>query len=295
MGLEDLRRWQWAAVGLIAGLAFGGVQAYHGPNLDDGFDRTLNSQREFENGVVLPVDDKGGRYFGSIFDITIHPKDESGKTWLTFMQVYPGKDRTEGIGRRVRFFVSDPYKPIAQIPTDPKPDLTVSEYLGDLKEKFPQAQIQFRYAWWEVPRNTLAIGAVAGLVLIGGIWPSVVGLLTGGGIWGPKRREKPAMDMSRYGNSDNAAPSGASAGMTDADRAQMEDMENAMLANLGGFGVGGRESDSVDEDVPTVKPLTGGPLEGGAAAAAARAEAESKEYKGDFYPVARPGGKKDEE
>jgi hypothetical protein len=289
MGLEDLGRWQWAGIGLIAGLAFGGVWSQI--ESDGSGYNTLNSQREFEQGVAYDQPDDGFRP-GKIYDIVVHPKNKLGVVWVTFQKV--GWGVTERIDGKpyasvhsYQFKAPEPFVPRVHQPKTSKPDLTVQEYLADLKASFPDAKIGYRYAWEEQTPVILAGSTVAGVVLLGGVWPSIVGLLTGAGIRGPRRKKKEQhYDLSRYGSgSDDAIKAGGPV-VTDADKAQMAEMEEAMLAKLGNFGKApDRDSDSVDEDAVTVTPLTGGPLEPDQIAAKGK---ESKEYKGDFYPVARP-------
>lgn len=298
MGLEDLRRWHWAGIGVLVGLAFGSIRTFYGPDSDGNVVYRLNSQRDFELGLTRPPNT-----VNKISDIVVHPKDDKGRVWITFSRIRMTNERMDpndpnsprkGLADHVGFDVAEPYKPVAIQPSATKTDLTVRDYLADVQKQFPDAHIKHRYAWEEVPRNTMLLCAAGGLVLIGGVWPSIVGLLTGGGIWGPKPRPKAERDMSMYGAGSTAAVAAGAAGMSAEDSAKLAEMEDAMLANLGGFGAGGRsrDSDSVDEDAP-IKPLTGGPLEGGADPR--QADEADKEYKGDFYPVARPAGKKDDE
>ncbi|HEV7298990.1 MAG TPA: hypothetical protein VGN72_06450 [Tepidisphaeraceae bacterium] len=295
MGVEDLRRWHWAGIGLVVGLAFGSVQAFYGPDLDTGIVRRLNTQREFEQGLIRRPDARG-----KINDVVVYPTDPEGRVWMTFRQIRQTGRRIdpndpqsplEGIADPVRFDVKEPYKPEAVQVTNASGELTIRDYLSALQEQFPDAQISYKYQWHATPANTMLLYAVGGLVLIGGIWPSIVGLLTGGGIWGPRRKEK-EYDLDRF-TSGEEPQAATAAELSEAEKArQQQEMEEALMAKLDGFGAKpAGDTGSVDEDAP-VPTLTGGKLD--APREVAQSAEENREYKGDFYPVARPGGKKDE-
>jgi hypothetical protein len=301
MGLEDLRRWHWAGIGIVAGLAFAAVRHSTGAELAlDDVPGSLNVRRDFERGLIAAP-----ATHNKITDVTIFPPDKEGRIWMTFLrfqntrQLVDPKDPSKGTigkGTMTKFWVTEPYKPEAVQPTDPATtgSLTVRQYLASLQQQFPDAQISYRYAWWYEPVNMYALGASAGLVLIGGIWPSIIGLLTGGGIMGPPRRAKDEDEeyLSRFGKG-GPEPIVTTATATTGDDGKLAELEDAMLANLNGFGSGGeadRDGGSIDEDAP-VRPLTGGPLES-PEEVAAREEQAKREYAGDYYPVARPGGAK---
>lgn len=308
MGLEDLRRWHWAGLGIAAGLAFAAVHNFYGSEvaIEEASSR-LNVRRDFENGLVASA--TVASRIAKITDVTIYPERE-GKIWMTFMRYHPSRtlidpnDPSKGVeakGVFTSFDVTEPYKPEAVMPADPTvlPTLTIRQYLASLQQQFPDAQIRYRYAWWYEPTNMYLLGAGIGLVAVGGVWPSIIGLLTGGGLWGQRRRDKREDEeyLARFGKGGAEPATVAAATMpTDGD-AQLADLEDAMLANLSGFGSGGgnRDTGSVDEDAEEViRPLTGGPAET-PAEVAARDEQKAREFAGDFYPVARPGGAKKDE
>jgi hypothetical protein len=303
MGLEDLRRWQWAGIGLIAGLTFGAVQIWTGPNLDSNVVRRLNSPVEFERGLVQQPNTAG-----KINDIVVHPVNSDGQVWMTFRQLRYTSQRMDpkdpksplkALNDSVRFNITErddkgqfvPYKPVAVRPDHAIPDLTIRKYVAEMQKEHPDAQIKYRYAWEEVPRNTMMVSTIGGLILIGGIWPSIVGLITGAGIWGP-RRKKEDYDLSRFGSGKEPAKQPA-AEPSAADMSRLEEMEKELVANLDGFGAKTPTgAPAPAEETPAVRKLTTAPLDNKAAAVDPD---EPKEYKGDFYPVARTGGKKEDE
>ncbi len=283
------------------GLAFAAVRNFYGiePAVDSAINR-LNVARDFERNLIQPPATPN-----KINNVTIFPKDEDGKIYLTFDRIYDTRrpndpaDRSKGTVANVirwSFEVTEPYKPAAVQASDPAklPTLTIREYLADVQEKYPDAQISYSYAWYYEPAKMYALGAGVGLVLVGGIWPSIVGLMTGAGIWGPRRRASSEDDayLAQFGKGGDEPT--VTTATVPADDGKMDDLEAAMLAKLDGFGSGDgqRESDSIDEEVE-VRKLTGGALETPEETEAREAE-EKRQYQGDFYPVARPGGKKDE-
>jgi hypothetical protein len=166
-------------------------------------------------------------------------------------------------------------------------DRTIVSALEEIKSK--NATVTFRYAWWEEPTWRYALWSGGALAVIGGVWPTVVSLLIGAGL-APKPKEK-EYDLERFGKSE---ASGTAAGTPSVERKEMSDEDRSRLAtqldtlekNIG--------SAAVMTDVPGVgkgqpggaapiRQLNGGPVE----VMAAEKGDEDKEYKGEFYPVAK--------
>jgi len=62
------------------------------------------------------------------------------------------------------------------------PELTIAFYLQELKAKYPKSTFNYRYAREEEPRVILAMYTTAMVILVGGIWPTLLRLLG----YGPK-------------------------------------------------------------------------------------------------------------
>jgi hypothetical protein len=83
----------------------------------------------------------------------------------------------------------------------PRATPSIREYL---ETRIPAIQAQYRvpitlrYAWWTVPWAVFAIWGGGTLVLIGGVWPTVLNLMLGAGL-GPPPRPAEEYDVDRFG------------------------------------------------------------------------------------------------
>ena len=64
-----------------------------------------------------------------------------------------------------------------------------------MPRRHPDSAPQFTYLWWYQPGMMTVGGALAGLILIGGVWPTVVRLLVGAGL--AREPEGPKYDLGR--------------------------------------------------------------------------------------------------
>jgi hypothetical protein len=125
---------------------------------------------------------------------------------------------------------------------------SITDYLDELNRKYGKGTVSYRYAWWEARWAVMTIYPLAGLLVIGGVWPTVLQLLYGAGLGGKSKKEE-EYDLSRFkGRSAPAAPKRV--GMTDADRAQLAAVEAALEKNL-----------QPSETVSPAKAGSGKPLE----------------------------------
>ncbi|HLL89216.1 MAG TPA: hypothetical protein VK324_07925, partial [Tepidisphaeraceae bacterium] len=233
MNLADFKRWHWIVVGLLAGLAFGGIRHWAGSDSQtyDNVNRTLNSQAQFEQGLTNTVTLAGGAERPVITDVVVYPQIpgdgfqpvvfyEATLTRQPFDPAQPDGPR-KGVLYRNLFEAPVPYQPQLNAPAGAGPGFTVRDYLAHVKAS--GANITYRYAWWWEPRWNFLLCAAAGVVLIGGIWPSVVNLLIGAGL-GPKPSPK-LMDLSRYGKGKQTPT--ANAATTAGDKAKFDELEAA--------------------------------------------------------------------
>src|SRR5665213_75594 len=163
------------------------------------------------------------------------------------------------------------------------PNYTVLDYLAFAKARDPR--IGYRYAWWMGRGAILTIGAVGGLVVIGGIWPTVLSLLTGAG-FGRLPREKEVYDLSRFHGNSEGSPKVAATGL-DADAArELEVVTDAKIRELEAELAGRGKGDEMHKSVEAVRPLDAAAIE----ESAKEKHAEDVEFAGEFYPVARGHG-----
>jgi hypothetical protein len=228
-------------------------------------------------------------------NFTIYPPDGQGQVWLTgekLVKVEPVRPDPKDPDRLLpaeahygKFFmrVPQPYAAALHYDGPPDPNLTIEKYLGHLKATRPEAKFEYHYAWWKQKSLGGAAGMAAGLVLIGGVWPTVLGLLAGAGFGRPPRPEK-AYDLDRFSHAPDPAKPAAASASPEQDAAlhhHIEELEDELLANL-------RRSDAIRREEPLederpVRDLKTSPLE---PAPVADKKGEDVEFTGEFYPVA---------
>jgi hypothetical protein len=177
MDLLSLKHWHWVLIGLLVGLALGGAQTFWGPAYRDSTARTL-SQDLFE-AALLGRSEEYSKL--ALSDLLVHPPDNQGHQWVT--------------GRFVedRFVVHPPthylhmegtFKYPAALPYQPKRSLSnisggpsVREFLDTVARQ--RSGFDYRYAWYEQKNAVLASWTAGCVIIIGGIWPLALSLLTG--------------------------------------------------------------------------------------------------------------------
>ena len=184
--------------------------------------------------------------------------------------------------------VKDLTKQLAQ----PDAKLTIGYYLDQLKAKYPTAKLSYSYAWWILPwaNWTLFMGGMT--ILVGGIWPTVLGLLLGAG-WGraPEAKER----RIKLTKSTSKSPVRGQTGLTDKDMARVVAMGNELEKKLTQEGVLGQaavtnvatEAETAKAGAPAVKLATDlPPLQ--PATAVAQTPKDDKEFgatEKDYYPT----------
>ncbi|HEY1628920.1 MAG TPA: hypothetical protein VGF52_03610, partial [Tepidisphaeraceae bacterium] len=168
-------------------------------------------------------------------------------------------------------------------PTDPRQasgeaNFTIEKFLSTLARQHDF--IQFHYAWWLEPGKSLAVGAAAGVVVIGILWPMLLSLLTSGGL-APRRAasEKKSSLFSVRSSSTIATKSPPK--VSAADEQRLHDLTAAYERNLPISDAPSTNSAAPAAAEP-VRKLEGGPLE---IAAQVKKEEDEIEVKGEYYPV----------
>jgi hypothetical protein len=158
---------------------------------------------------------------------------------------------------------------------NPDPPDSVLAYLKALKA---QGKIDYTYEWWKAPRMSMALWMAGCLVIIGGLWPTIVNLLVYGTLSRPYEEK---VDLSKVRGTTAAK---AAHGPTQADLDQLKALEEELEAKLAASGESRPMSPS-DQPAPApIKALTSKELE---VAAAAKAE-EDRAFAAkadDFYPT----------
>jgi hypothetical protein len=332
MDLQDLKRWHWMLIGLLAGGLWAWSQLSFGPQVEgktfDGFEHDLLATKEspsirgWDEGNVC------------IIDICVHPPvtDETpdAKTvpatrrtvtpkiqWVTGVVYHDRAIRDPNNWWLVKghaisstpfvFKAPAPYQPMdpwddfvaTKLPFSSKPFYrlpstvkgyvkpatksypSITDYFDELNRKFGPGTVKYRYNWWESRWAVMTIYPLGGLLLIGGVWPTVLGLMVGAG-FGSKRKQE-EYGLSRYkGTSAPAAPKGPL--VTDKDREQLAAMSAELEKNLQATATSAAPQ-AIAENAPAVAKLEAGTLEVTKKPQEAMPAKSFGADRGDYYPT----------
>ncbi|MGH7178428.1 MAG: hypothetical protein ACREJC_13705 [Tepidisphaeraceae bacterium] len=280
MGIDEIKRWQWILIGILAGLGM----AYVWTGVEVRADRDMSCV-EFERDLMRK-DPKSGKPI--IRDIVIRPAvaDYQGKLVqpVTFKQLRMTAKTGQHITHTGAIIAPMPYRPTLNPPSPVNANLTIADYLASVQKKYPH--VGYRRGWESERPVALSIGALFGALVIGGAWPTLLNLLVGAGM-GPKHRErkKPEYDLSRFGKS-KPEPQKPKPGrvVTEADRAQLEKVTRAYESELAGAGLSHSATPQGGASQAPVRKLEAGPLE--IAPTMKNPDDDDEiEVKGEYYPV----------
>jgi len=285
MGIEDFKRWHWIAIGLVVGAILAYTRLQMSPDESSVFRRGI-SAGELLRDLQRPKTPKG---YPWVRDVTIYPPIEN-KNFVTGLNLEIQPDG-KGIYKPFQLMADIPFK-LAGGAAAPSKTFTIRDYIDQLRKGHPEAAYQF--AWWYLPWAIILLWGGGALLLIGGVWPVVVNVMIGAGL-GRNKEKEPEYDLDRFkGGAETAtAPSGRAA-PTAADHKQLKELEESLQRNIAASAARGDHSTTVAASAtPTapVRKLDGGPVE---LTAEQRREQEAREYKGEFYPVAKPAGHPEE-
>jgi hypothetical protein len=271
MQVQDFKRWHWLVIALGVGLAL----SYVWSSVEWDENLPTIGQREFEAGLTIAYPTQG-----HLENVTVMPLGVDGAFKVVAEQVRNTK--TPGVIdlRPVAFRADVPYK-AGMWRGEGEEHPNVLEFLKKTKEVTPE--VKFRYAWYRETWAIFMLWTGASVLLIGGVWPSVVSLMVGAGL-GLQREEKgPDYDLSRFKS--EADPAGEHRDLTAAEIAHMRELEAELERKLEAqrLGMPIPEDEPVGATAAAPQKLDGGPLE----AAAIDKPAEEHEYRGEFYPVDR--------
>jgi hypothetical protein len=313
MQIEDIKRWHWLLLGLIAGLAISFAWQDHDVVGDVYYARAEIKQPKFEQ-EALAKSRKSGQPI--LQNVRVEPP----------VKDYANQLRQIVVGKRLLlntaddkeylvpfyFYAAVPYQPrIALSEADNKPfpaNGTVLDYLRLAKAKNPS--LGFRYAWEFEPNWFIALCGAGGVVVVGIIWPTILNALMGAGFGRPPKTQSEKDNeayLSRFGKrSQKPAASRVAKGPTQEDQDQLLAMNEKMQSELAAAGMFVTEPVSATVAAATEATGTTG-ASGVRAAQAATLDAPvpvapnpaerqphetEEEFRrrysaGDFYPVAR--------
>ena len=283
MAIDDLKRWHWVVIGAVLGALIALAQVLGGNEPSANLPSV--GRLEFEEDLRAKPRD------GSpvMENITVHPGPRGEPDLVTFdRRTDWGRfgTRNDGTARQIRYlphriYLPRPFKPMMPAPgAKAGNDYTVRDYLRDLARTEPAGQVAYRYAWWKEPKTAFALWTAGGVLIIGGVWPTVLQFLVGAG-FGRRAPKDPDYDLNRF----HAGPDQAKQDAAVVDPHAVEDhvrqLEEELARNLSATAAGGFAPDGAAKQ--PVKPLVSAPVE-----APAPQGDERKEYQGEFYPVVKP-------
>lgn len=265
MGIEDLKRWHWVAIGLVVGTLLTALRLWKPPGEGVVRGRTIGPQTLVAS---LGATDAANRPL--IRGLTIYPPRKAGNT---FYQYATGETLGPAVGgdgtyHHFGFHSAIPFR-AREGAAPPTPTYSLRNFLEG-------AGADYRYAWWSTTPLTIALWGGGSVLLIGGVWPVVLGLLVGAG-FGRRQVDEEEYDLDRFGG--GATAPAPAAGADD----RLSAIEAELLAALT---TSPDHPDAADATRPVPpKALASEPVE---PKDVGRPEREHH-YRGQYYPVDLPG------
>jgi hypothetical protein len=268
MHVQDLKRWHWVLISLFVGLLLSWVWS------SVEWDENLPTigQHDFETGLT------GSRQrIGALINIVVMPPMD-GKYKVVAEHIRPTQTAGKGDAMPVAFIADTPYKAgVWRGESEEYP--TVMAYLQHAMKDNPE--LSAKYAWYREKWAIFALWTGASVLLIGGVWPSVVSLMVGAGLGFHGEEKGPDYDLDRF-KSEAEKKAGGAKVPTAAELQHLRELEEEMERKLAAQ----RAGLPIPEDEPAqapaaVKKLDGGTLEN----LAPQKPGEEHEYSGEFYPV----------
>jgi hypothetical protein len=276
MHVQDIKRWHWMLIATVIGLALSYVWA----NVEWGDQLPTIGQPDFERGLVIKYPQPG-----HISRAIVLPPLE-GKSKVVCEQLRRTKDPRVMEFRPVAFMADVPYKSDRTGSSFP----TVKDYL--ITVKATNESLSAKYAWYRETWAVYALWTGSMMLLIGGVWPSVVSLMTGGGLGLERAAKGPEYDLERFGKGEKKEQAASpQAGATQKDMDELRQLDEELEKRLASGATASSEAAPAGDSSEDVRKLEGGPLE----LANIQKEEEQKDYMGEFYPVAKPVHKKSDD
>lgn len=270
MHVQDLKRWHWALISIVVGLAL----SYVWSSVEWDENLPTVGQRDFEAGLVIKMPQ-----MGHLENVTVMPPQE-GKYKIVAEQVRNTKQAGVIELRPVAYMADTPYK-AGQWRGEAEEHKNVLEFLAAQKKN--NADVSFKYAWYRETWAIYMLWTGASVLLIGGVWPSIVSLMVGAGLGFHKEDAGPEYDLSRF-KSEQDAKKQAGHEPTPAEVEHLQKLEAELEKKLAAQRAGLPIPEDEPEATPAgVKKLDGGPLQ----SMVEEKPPEDHEYKGEFYPVDR--------
>lgn len=268
MGIESLKSWHWAMIGLLLGFGAGYacVSLQGPPRAPVGM-----GQKEYELMLRTKPDDP---QTPALDEITVVPVGDV--YWVSAQRRYVAADgrhyeyRPEWLALKQR-----QYQPLGDFSERGGPGYDVRTYLADMTAKYPH--IHFRYAWEREPKYQLMMWTGGGLLLIGVVWPILLRLLIGAGFG--KAPAEAKYDLSRFGGSGGGGEKQDEI-MSEKDQRRLSELDAEMQRSLTA-----ESGPPLNASEPPPAESQPAELRGEALAAPPVETRTQKEYGGEFYPT----------
>ncbi|MGN6503922.1 MAG: hypothetical protein ACTHM6_00010 [Tepidisphaeraceae bacterium] len=287
MAFQRWRWWQWMAVAIVVGGLLGFV--FNMQDVDDASIQSV-SPGQFIRKLQFRTDQ--GKPI--VTDIRVSPamKDAAGHVVnaVTFWELQ--KKKTTGTWEPVRewrFYAGVPFYTRA-----PRPDYSILDFLAEKKKDIPALDYSTR--WWQVPRTMYLLCIGGSVLVIGVLWPMLLRALVRAGLGAPEEVDA-GIDLSRVSSSSEDIPIPTRAAVSEEDRGKLDALNAALESNVAGMTIGDSKpaepasAAEVAKQEQAIRELPNAPLEHAPAAAAPKPTDD--DYKGEYYPVARPAGKRE--
>jgi hypothetical protein len=181
------------------------------------------------------------------------------------------------------------------VPWNPAEGKTVRDWLDTASHQ--AAWVHYEFAWWKVPKYCRMLWMGIAFGVIGVLWPMALLVLSGAGLSGRRVKESD-YDLSRFGSGKSMpAPRAGAAELDEAGRASLSAMNASLTASLAADATDGGATPpaaaaggAAGAAAIPAKPLVAETL---APPVAEQPQKSSKDYKGEFYPVAKGEVKSD--
>jgi hypothetical protein len=176
------------------------------------------------------------------------------------------------------------------IPPDPNgAPISVRDWLDDAAKRCPW--VQYRFAWWRVPRNNQMVWIGSTFLVVGVIWPLLLHLMSRAGVVTAKLKPED-YDLSRFSSpkrKSKPVPAPVEAGMSEQSRQQLAALEGSLIASLteAAHAAGPPKPAEPVKAAEPQKQFIVPPAE---TVPIIQQPEEPKDFEGEFYPVSRGHG-----
>lgn len=288
MGIENLKRWHWAVIGILVGVALGYVWTVNQPETElysmgtDVFLQRLYQKTDQGDPVLTNI------------RIGVIEKDYLGRA---VQKVKLDELRENKTTKKWEKFMS--YNLFAQVPFDrasANKSNTIKDFLDVRKKDNPK--LDYGDKALGSPGKTCAIFGAGGLVLIGGVWPSVIGLMTGMGLAKPPT-VKAKKEKKHFSSAPQPVVTTGRLEVTADDQIELAALNARLAATTAGLSITAAEKAHEDAPARPAVPAGSTTRSLGGSTDPVRPQIPAvpekpKDFTGEFYPVAKIGSKKKE-